>query len=100
METRILGNTGLEVSRLGIGLAAIGEEETFDTIKTVEVVFKNSIRSRNYIFLIRAECYFYSEEMVGHSISDRRSDFLLATKCGHPYTWANMTSIGQLKEFC
>ena len=43
METRILGNTGLEVSRLGIGLAAIGEEETFDTIKTVEVVLKLSL---------------------------------------------------------
>ena len=83
METRILGNTGLEVSRLGIGLAAIGEEETFDTIKTVEVVLKTAL-DQGITFFDTAECYFYSEEMVGHSISDRRSDFLLATKCGHP----------------
>ena len=83
METRILGNTGLEVSRLGIGLAAIGEEETFDTIKTVEVVLKTAL-DQGITFFDTAECYFYSEEMVGQSISDRRSEFLLATKCGHP----------------
>ena len=67
----------------GIGLAAIGEEETFDTIKTVEVVLKTAL-DQGITFFDTAECYFYSEEMVGHSISDRRSDFLLATKCGHP----------------
>ena len=83
METRILGNTGLEVSRLGIGLAAIGEEETFDTIKTVEVVLKTAL-DQGITFFDTAECYFYSEEMVGQSISDRRPEFLLATKCGHP----------------
>ena len=83
METRILGNTGLEVSRLGIGLAAIGEEETFDTIKTVEIVLKTAL-DQGITFFDTAECYFYSEEMVGQSISDRRSEFLLATKCGHP----------------
>ena len=83
METRILGNTGLEVSRLGIGLAAIGEEETFDTIKTVEVVLKTAL-DQGITFFDTAECYFYSEEMVGQSISDRRSEFLLATKCGQP----------------
>ena len=83
METRILGNTGLEVSQLGIGLAAIGEEETFDTIKTVEVVLKTAL-AQGITFFDTAECYFYSEEMVGQSISDRRSEFLLATKCGHP----------------
>jgi len=84
METRILGNTGMEISRLGIGLAAIGEEETFDTIKTVEVVLKTAL-DEGIKFFDTAECYFYSEEMVGHSISDRRSEFLLATKCGHPH---------------
>jgi aryl-alcohol dehydrogenase-like predicted oxidoreductase len=84
METRILGNTGMEVSRLGIGLAAIGFEETFDTIKTVEVVLKTAL-DQGITFFDTAECYFYSEEMVGHSISDRRSEFFLATKCGHPH---------------
>ena len=83
METRILGNTGLEVSRLGIGLSAIGFEETFDTIKTVEIVLKTAL-DQGITFFDTAECYFYSEEMVGQSISDRRSEFLLATKCGHP----------------
>lgn len=84
MEKRVLGNTGMEVSRLGIGLAAIGEEETFDNIKTVETVLKTAL-NEGITFFDTAECYFYSEEMVGHSISDKRSEFLLATKCGHPH---------------
>ena len=83
MEKRVLGNTGMEVSRLGIGLAAIGEEETFDNIKTVETVLKTAL-NEGITFFDTAECYFYSEEMVGLSISDKRSEFLLATKCGHP----------------
>jgi len=70
MEKRVLGNTGMEVSRLGIGLAAIGEEETFDNIKTVETVLKTAL-NEGITFFDTAECYFYSEEMVGHSISDK-----------------------------
>ncbi len=94
MEKRILGTTGMEVSRLGIGLAAIGEEETFDSIKNVERVLKTAL-DEGITFFDTAECYFYSEEMVGHSISDRRSEFLLSTKCGHPYP---PTSTGEYED--
>ena len=82
MEKRILGKTGIEVTRLGVGLAAIGEEESLETIDKVERVLSTALDS-GITFFDTAECYFDSEEMVGRTISHRRSEFTLATKCGH-----------------
>jgi hypothetical protein len=82
METRTLGKTGLKISRLGVGLAAIGEEESLETIDKVERVLSTALDS-GVTFFDTAECYFDSEEMVGRTISGRRSEFALATKCGH-----------------
>ena len=31
-----------------------------------------------------AECYVDSEELIGQAVADRRRDFHLFTKCGHP----------------
>jgi aryl-alcohol dehydrogenase-like predicted oxidoreductase len=82
METRTFGKTGLRVSRLGAGLAAIGEEETLDTITKVSKVL-NAALDGGITFFDTAECYFDSEEMVGRTISNRRGEFVLATKVGH-----------------
>ncbi|MBM3948562.1 MAG: aldo/keto reductase [SAR202 cluster bacterium] len=82
METRMFGKTGLKVSRLGAGLAAIGEEETLDSITKVGKVL-NAALDGGITFFDTAECYFDSEEMVGRTISHRRSEFVLATKVGH-----------------
>ena len=82
METNTLGNTGLEVSRLGAGLAAIGEELTLQDIDQVRRVLESAL-DRGINFLDTAACYFDSEEMVGRAISDRRHDYVIATKCGH-----------------
>ena len=82
MESRALGRTGLEVTRLGVGLAAIGEEESLDTIDKVERVLVTALDA-GLTFFDTAECYFDSEEMVGRTIARRRSEFVLATKCGH-----------------
>ncbi len=40
METRTLGKTSIAVTRLGVGRAAIGEEESLDSIDKVERVRK------------------------------------------------------------
>ena len=82
MERTFLGRTGMEVTRLGVGLAAIGEEETLATIEKVERVLTTALDA-GLNFFDTAECYFDSEEMVGRTISHRRSEFFLATKCGH-----------------
>lgn len=82
MESRKLGKTGLLVSRLGVGLAAIGEEESLENIEKVAGVL-NAALDGGLTFYDTAECYFDSEEMVGRAISHRRDEFVLATKCGH-----------------
>ena len=82
MESRRLGKTGLLVSRLGAGLAAIGEEESLEHIEKVASVL-NAALDGGLTFYDTAECYFDSEEMVGRTISRRRDEFVLATKCGH-----------------
>ena len=81
MITRTLGRTGLKVSRLGIGLAAISQE-TLEDIASVEKVLAAALDS-GINFFDTAECYHDSEEMVGRTISARRDEFYLATKFGH-----------------
>jgi aryl-alcohol dehydrogenase-like predicted oxidoreductase len=97
METTILGRTGLEVSRLGVGLAEIGSLE--DSGEAGRVL--NEALDAGINFLDTAECYGRSEEFLGRNVSHRRSEFALATKAGHvhgpdpfdgePWTGATVT---------
>ena len=34
-----------------------------------------------------AECYAGSEELIGKTVSARRKEYYLFTKCGHPKEW-------------
>ena len=79
METTILGRTGLEVSRLGVGLAEIGSLE--DAGEAGRVL--NEALDAGINFLDTAECYGRSEEFIGKEVSHRRPEFALATKAGH-----------------
>lgn len=82
METRILGKTGLEVSRLGIGLAEIGFELTLEEVNHAATVL-NTALDNGITFLDTAACYDISEELIGRTIAPRRAEFVLATKAGH-----------------
>ena len=82
METRILGKTGLSVSRLGVGMAEIGFELTASDVKHAADVL-NAALDAGVTFLDTAACYDVSEELLGRAVSARRRDYTLATKCGH-----------------
>ncbi len=82
METRIFGNTGLTVSRLGIGLAEIGFELTLEEISAASDVLNTALDS-GITFLDTAACYDISEELIGRTIAHRRDEYVLATKAGH-----------------
>ena len=82
MITNTLGKTGLEISRLGIGLAEIGEKHSLDATETTRELFDNALDA-GINFLDTAACYGISEELVGAAASHRRSEFVLATKAGH-----------------
>ncbi|MDA1279769.1 MAG: aldo/keto reductase [Chloroflexi bacterium] len=82
METKTLGRTGLEVGRLGIGLSEIGfnlgMSDTDQARKVLNQALDNGVN-----FLDTAACYGISEELVGIVASDRRDQYVLATKAGH-----------------
>jgi aryl-alcohol dehydrogenase-like predicted oxidoreductase len=82
MEKRKLGKTDLDVSVLGFGAAEIGHQETAQ--ETVTDLL-NSALDAGLNVIDTAECYRGSEEAIGRAVGDRRDQFHLFTKCGHPH---------------
>ena len=80
MQTTPLGSTGIQVSRLGIGLSEIGS--TPMELSAVEALLNGGL-DIGINFLDTAACYGNSEELVGKTVSHRRSEYALASKCGH-----------------
>ena len=82
MEKRCLGKTDMQVSLLGFGGSEIGYERA--SAETVAKLLKSALDAGLNV-IDTAECYYNSEELIGLAVSDRRSQFYLFTKCGHPH---------------
>lgn len=91
MEKRILGNTNIEISPVGLG--CMGLSHAFGTpLKKTEAAEKiKAAYDMSYTFFDTAECYTgtnpdgttaYNEEAVGQGIKGIRDKIVLATKCG------------------
>jgi aryl-alcohol dehydrogenase-like predicted oxidoreductase len=81
MERRQFGKTDMNVSVLGFGGAEIGFEGA--TQETVTRLLHDALDAGLNV-IDTAECYPNSEELIGQAVADRRNDFYLFTKCGHP----------------
>jgi aryl-alcohol dehydrogenase-like predicted oxidoreductase len=81
MERRQFGKTDMKVSVLGFGGAEIGFEGV--TQETVTRLLHDALDAGLNV-IDTAECYPNSEELIGQAVADRRNDFYLFTKCGHP----------------
>ena len=82
---RALGNTGLWVSVLGYGGASIGfagPERKASFIPLLQHAFDLGIN-----FFDTAPDYRDSEALIGRAFSGRRSEVVLATKCGRIQSW-------------
>jgi len=80
VEKRKYGNTGMEVSVLGFGGAEIGFEGA--TVQDVDKLLGSALDAGLNV-IDTAECYATSEELIGKTVSHRRGDYYLFTKCGH-----------------
>ena len=81
MEKRRLGKTDMDVSVLGFGGSEIGYEHA--SAETA-VALLNRALDLGINVIDTAECYHISEELIGQTIGNRRNEFFLFTKCGHP----------------
>lgn len=91
MEKRILGNTNIEISPVGLG--CMGLSHAFGTpLEKAEAADKiKAAYDMGYTFFDTAECYTgtnpdgttaYNEDAVGQGIKGIRDKIVLATKCG------------------
>jgi len=82
METSRLGKTGYEVGRLGIGLSEVGFNLELTDVEQARSVINQAL-DNGVNFLDTAACYGISEELMGMVASERRDEYVLATKAGH-----------------
>ena len=75
MEYRVLGKTGLKISRMGFGGIPIQRIDAEGTKTVIQALHKEGI---NYIDTARG--YTVSEEYLGYALEGIRQDFVLATK--------------------
>ena len=75
MEYRVLGKTGLKISRMGFGGIPI---QKIDKEGTKTLIRKLMDAGVNYIDTARA--YTVSEEYIGYGLEGIREQFVLATK--------------------
>ena len=80
MQRRPLGRTGLMVSPLGFGGAELGFGQAEDS-RFAQVL--NEALDAGLNVIDTAECYGRGEEGIGNTVSQRRGDFVLFSKCGH-----------------
>jgi aryl-alcohol dehydrogenase-like predicted oxidoreductase len=84
MQKRKLGNSGLEVSALGLGCMSMsfGYGPPGDKQKMIEVI--RTAVARGVTFFDTAEIYgpFTNEELVGEALAPYRSEVVIATKFG------------------
>ena len=85
LETTFFGETGMEVTRLGYGAMELRQINDIDAEKILNSVLDSGIN-----FIDTSIDYGESENLIGKYISNRRSEYFLASKCGCP--------VGTIKE--
>lgn len=88
----------MQVSVLGFGGGEIGFEEADP--HTVKALLQRALEAGLNV-IDTGECYHGSEELIGETVGDRREEFYLFTKCGHPHgaeSGANWSSDSLLRS--
>ncbi len=80
MNTRLLGQTGLRVSILGLGAGQIGDDQLSDADAGRLL---NTALDLGITLIDTARSYGRSEERIGAALRHRRGEFVLSTKVGY-----------------
>jgi aryl-alcohol dehydrogenase-like predicted oxidoreductase len=84
MKTRKLGNSGLEVSALGLGCMRMSHDEDPLPDKQEMIAFIHKAVERGITFFDTAEVYgpFINEELVGEALESFKGEVVIGTKFG------------------
>ncbi len=96
MKTRKLGNSGLEVSALGLGCMRMSYGD-IPTDKQEMITFLHKAVDRGVTFFDTAEVYgpFINEELVGEALEPFKGKVIIATKFG----WKHGPEVGPHPRF-
>jgi aryl-alcohol dehydrogenase-like predicted oxidoreductase len=85
MQKRTLGNSGLEVSALGLGCMGMSQSYGPAPDKQAMIAFLRAAVEHGVTFFDTAEGYgpFINEELLGEALAPVRSQVVIATKFGH-----------------
>jgi aryl-alcohol dehydrogenase-like predicted oxidoreductase len=88
MEKRILGNSGLEVSAIGLGCMGLSHAFGPPTDKQEAIGLIRAAVERGVTFFDTAQMYgpFTNEELVGEALAPVREQVVIATKFGFDFT--------------
>ncbi|MBG0788854.1 MAG: aldo/keto reductase, partial [Anaerolineaceae bacterium] len=84
IEKRVLGKSGIEVTKLGVGLWAIGGTEWGATDDKESLEMISAAADLGINFFDTADIYGdgHSETLLGQALKGRRQDFVIASKIG------------------
>ncbi|WP_316862122.1 aldo/keto reductase [uncultured Cohaesibacter sp.] len=90
METRKLGNSGLEVSTIGLGCMGITQGYNTALDERDAIIFLRNAYEDGITFFDTAEAYgpFINEEIVGKALAPFRDEVVVATKVGFEFNAA------------
>jgi aryl-alcohol dehydrogenase-like predicted oxidoreductase len=84
IEKRTLGKSGIEVTKIGLGLWAIGGDEWGEVEDRESLDMISAALDMGITFFDTADVYGsgHSEELLGQAMKGRRDKFIVATKIG------------------
>ena len=83
LPTSTLGRTGLKVTRLGYGAIEIRGGGRGRPVSDADAsAILNAVLDAGINYIDTSQDYGRSEELIGTSIAHRRTEYVLATKCG------------------
>ena len=82
MRFRHLGNSGLEVSEIGLGANSFGEPQKRDRRESESIIHAAIDHGINFVDTSNVYGKGLSEEFIGHALNGRRDEMMIGTKFG------------------